>query len=42
LQFTGGLAPDQYDALIAVDSTGVVSEVSDADNSGVMGFNILH
>jgi hypothetical protein len=41
LKFAGGLAPDQYDALIVLDSTGVVTEVSEADNSGVMNFNIL-
>jgi hypothetical protein len=40
-QFTSGLAADQYDAGVTVDSTGVVAESSEADNVALMGFNIL-
>jgi FG-GAP-like repeat/CARDB len=41
MRFPGGLAADQYDAGVVLDSGGAVAEASEADNTGLMGFNIL-
>jgi hypothetical protein len=41
VQFPYGLYADQYDSAVAVDSGNAVTEATEIDNLGLMGFNIL-
>ena len=41
VRFPSGLSAGQYDAAVVVDSGGAVTEMSEVDNVGQMGFNIL-